>query len=328
MHGMKVVHVRLHPVSFVEVLGVRCGTWRLVLADPKRSKTKGLWFVQQQGNSCLTVKQQNRHDVVVVQNTKRQGVQEKGVGDGGSNTAQHQAEAMATWGPRALSGRKANSGSGSSKATMRGHVGAATRSSFEGAETEEGRGGAAAGTERRGSDGQGRRRGVGGRRGTRRDGLNLLLVALVAMGRGSRGRRRGAVEIRARRRREGAAATAAARGEVETVGGDEEKQEERRRSSSSATDEAARRRRSGTARAPGARVRDEERRREEGHGGTGDEAAAALVPGHATERQSRGKRDEGATLLLGAEDDGCRRGVSLLSLAKQGRRRGSGAGSS
>ena len=61
--------------------------------------------------------------MVVVQNTKRQGVQEKGAGDGGGNTAQHQAEAMATWGPRALSGRKANSGSGSSKATMRGHVG-------------------------------------------------------------------------------------------------------------------------------------------------------------------------------------------------------------
>ena len=90
-------------------------------------------------------------------------------------------------------------------------------------------GDAAAGTGRRGSDGQGRRRGARGRRGTRRDGLNLLLVALVDMGRGSRGRRRGAVEIRARRRREGAAATAAARGEVETVGGDEEKQEERRR---------------------------------------------------------------------------------------------------
>lgn len=29
MHGMVVVHVRIHPVSFVAVLGVQCGTWRI-----------------------------------------------------------------------------------------------------------------------------------------------------------------------------------------------------------------------------------------------------------------------------------------------------------
>ena len=87
--------------------------------------------------------------------------------------------------------------------------------------------------------------------------------------------------------------------------------------------------RSGARHAPDPERRDSnpararKQRHEEGHGGTGDEAAAALAPGHATERQGRGERDEGATLLLGAEDDGCRRGVSLLSLAKQGRRRGS-----
>ena len=70
---------------------------------------------------------------------------------------------------------------------------------FEAAALRRNTGDAAAGTKRHGSDGQSRRRGAGGRRGTRRDGLNLLLMALVAMGRGSRGQRQGAVEVRAQR---------------------------------------------------------------------------------------------------------------------------------
>ena len=78
-------------------------------------------------------------------------------------------------------------------------AGLGARRRFEAAALRRNTGDAAAGTKRHGSDGQSRRRGAGGRRGTRRDGLNLLLMALVAMGRGSRGQRQGAVEVRAQR---------------------------------------------------------------------------------------------------------------------------------